>query len=149
MSDRDPDCVFCSIVAGDLPGSFVYEDDRVVAFLDIRPVNPGHLMVIPRNHAPLLADVDEETGAHVFRVAHRLAQALRESGLRAEGVNLFLADGEAAFQEVPHLHLHVFPRFKGDTFKIDADWDTQAAREDLETAATAIRTAYAAHFGAA
>jgi diadenosine tetraphosphate (Ap4A) HIT family hydrolase len=103
-------------------------------------------MVIPRGHAPLLADVDEETGAHVFRVAHRLARSLRESGLRCEGVNLFLADGEAAFQEVPHLHLHVFPRFKGDTFKIDANWDVEASREDLEKAAAAVREAYESGF---
>ncbi|MFQ5919418.1 MAG: HIT family protein [Thermoplasmata archaeon] len=147
MADRDPECVFCGIVAGEIPASVVYEDDRVVAFLDIRPVNPGHLMVIPRGHATLLADVDEETGAHVFRVAHRLARSLRDSGLRCEGVNLFLADGEAAFQEVPHLHLHVFPRFKGDAFKIDADWDTHPSREELEAVAAVVREAYEGRFG--
>ncbi len=147
MADRDAECTFCGIVAGEISGSFAYEDDRVVAFLDINPVNPGHLMVIPRTHAPLLADMDEETGAHLFRVAHRLAQSLRDSGLRCEGINLFLADGEAAFQEVPHLHLHVFPRFKGDAFKIDADWDVHPPREELDAAAGAIRDAYESRFG--
>ncbi len=147
MAHREPECIFCEVVAGTISGSFVYEDERVVAFLDINPVNPGHLMVIPRAHAPLLADVDEETGAHLFRVAHRLAQSLRDSGLRCEGINLFLADGEAAFQEVPHLHLHVFPRFKGDAFKIDADWDAHPPREELDAAATAIRDAYESRFG--
>ncbi len=147
MSDRDPECVFCGIVAGGIEGSFVYEDADVVAFLDINPVNPGHLMVIPRAHMRLLEDMDEETGAHVFRVAQRLAQSLRESGLRCEGINLFLADGEAAFQEVPHLHLHVFPRFQGDTFKIDADWDAHPSRDELDAAAAAIRDAYQGQFG--
>lgn len=147
MAQRDPECVFCAIVAREASSSLVYEDDRVVAFLDINPVNPGHLVVVPRAHAPYLADIDEETGAHVFRVAQRLAQSLRDSGLQCEGINLFLADGEAAFQEVPHLHLHVFPRFKGDTFKIDADWDTHPAREKLDAAAAAIRASYEDRFG--
>ncbi|MEE8198543.1 MAG: HIT family protein [Thermoplasmata archaeon] len=147
MSDRDPECVFCGIVAGGIEGSFVYEDDHVVAFLDINPVNPGHLMVIPRAHTRLLGDMDEETGTQVFRVAQRLAQSLRESGLRCEGINLFLADGEAAFQEVPHLHLHVFPRFKGDAFRIDADGGAPPSRDELDAAAAAIRDAYQGQFG--
>ncbi|MFQ5908423.1 MAG: HIT family protein [Thermoplasmata archaeon] len=142
MARHSPDCVFCAILGGQVPGSVVYEDDRVVALMDISPVNPGHLFVIPREHAPYMADVDEETGGHLFRVAMRLAESLRASGLRCEGINLFLADGEAAFQEVPHVHLHVFPRFKGDAFKIDANWDTHPAREDLDAAAAAIREAY-------
>lgn len=147
MAGSDPECIFCEVVAGSAPGSLVYEDDRVVAFMDINPVNPGHLMVVPRAHVPYLADVDEETGAHVFRVARRLAQSVRDSDLRCEGINLFLADGEAAFQEVPHLHLHVFPRFKGDTFRIDADWDTHPPREELDAAADAIRRAYRNRYG--
>ncbi len=147
MSDRDPECVFCGIVAGGIEGSFVYQDEHVVAFLDINPVNPGHLMVIPRAHMRLLEDMDEETGAHVFRVAQRLTQSLRESGLRCEGINLFLADGEAASQEVPHLHLHVFPRFKGDAFKIDAGGNTHPSRDELDAAAVAIRGAYEGQFG--
>ncbi|MFQ6013018.1 MAG: HIT family protein [Thermoplasmata archaeon] len=147
MAESSTDCAFCAIVAGQAPGSFAYEDDRVVALMDIRPVNPGHLMVIPREHAPYLADMDEETGGHLFRVAMRLAQSLRASGLRCEGVNLFLADGEAAFQEVPHLHLHVFPRFKGDAFRIDADWDTHPPRDELAAAAVTVRQAYEGLFG--
>ncbi|MFQ5552596.1 MAG: HIT family protein [Thermoplasmata archaeon] len=147
MAEGNPDCVFCAILAGEVPSSIAYEDDRVVAFMDVNPINPGHLMVIPREHAPLLADIDEETGAHVFRVAQRLARSIRDSGLRCEGINLFLADGEAAFQEIPHLHLHVFPRFRGDTFRIDAEWDTHPPREDLNAAATAIQQTYKSIYG--
>ena len=137
------DCVFCRIVTGESPVSVVYEDDAVLAFLDIRPVNPGHAMVIPKRHAASLAELDEETGRHLWTIAQRTAAALRRSGLRCEGVNLFLADREAAFQEVRHVHLHVFPRYKGDPFKLDADWSAKPPREELDRIAAQIRTVYA------
>lgn len=142
MPDRDPDCVFCAIVAGDGPASVVYEDELSVAFMDRSPVNPGHVLVVPREHAPFLADLDEGTGAHLFRVAMRVAAAIRRSGVRCEGMNVFLADGEAAFQEVFHLHLHVFPRFRGDAFRIDADWSAKPSRAELDAVAHRIRTAW-------
>ncbi|HPL28991.1 MAG TPA: HIT family protein [Anaerolineae bacterium] len=110
------DCIFCGIFAGRLPASMVYRDERCAAFMDIRPVTPGHLLVVPVRHAAYLAELDAEDGAQLFRVAQRLAAALRQSGVRCEGVNLFLADGEAAGQEVYHVHLHVLPRFRGDGF---------------------------------
>jgi histidine triad (HIT) family protein len=84
--------------------------------MDIQPVNPGHLLVVPIRHAASLADLKEEEGAQMFRVAQRLAAALRQSGVKCEGVNLLLADGEAAMQEVFHMHLHVIPRHDGDGF---------------------------------
>src|SRR5256885_5582618 len=110
------DCLFCRILAGELPASFVYRDERAAAFMDIQPVNPGHLLIVPTRHAAQLADTDQETAAHLMRLAHRMAAALRASGVRCEGVNFFLADGAAAMQEVFHVHLHVFPRFAGDGF---------------------------------
>ena len=76
------DCIFCAIVAGSAPASIVYDDADLLAFMDIRPVTPGHLLIIPKRHAPFLADLDEATGARMFTVAMRLAQALRASGLR-------------------------------------------------------------------
>lgn len=115
-------CIFCDIVRGDAGSNMVYENDVVAAFMDTSPVTPGHVLVIPREHCAYLENVSSEVGAEMFRVAHRLARALRRSGLRCDGVNMFLADGEAAFQEVFHSHLHVFPRFDGDSFRIDADW---------------------------
>lgn len=133
------DCIFCQIAAGEAEASVVYDDGEVLAFLDIRPVTPGHLLVIPRQHAADLADLDEATGAHMFVVAQRLAAALRASGLRCEGITLFLADGEAAFQEVFHTHLHVFPRFAGDTFRISADWSVSPSRAELAAHAAKIR----------
>jgi histidine triad (HIT) family protein len=109
-------CVFCEIIAGRLPASFVYRDQTCAAFMDLQPVNPGHLLVIPNRHSASLAEMDLDTGGHIFKVAQELAAAVRKSGLLCEGINLFLADGELAGQEVFHVHLHVLPRFRGDGF---------------------------------
>ncbi|GAA3673443.1 HIT family protein [Lentzea roselyniae] len=132
------ECVFCAIVAGEAEASVVCEDDRVVAFMDLGAVTPGHVLVVPRVHAVGLEDLDEDTSAHVWRVGHRIGRALRRSGLHCEGVNVFLADGEAAFQEIFHFHLRVFPRFRGDSFRIDADWSTRA-RHLLDEEALRVR----------
>ena len=133
------ECAFCGVVAGTLESSRVYEDEHVLAFMDIKPVTRGHLLVIPKAHVPYLADLDEELGMSMFRVAQRLAAALRASGLPCEGVNLFLADGEAAFQEVFHVHLHVFPRTDGDGFRLEANWQVRP-RTELDEAAQRVRT---------
>ena len=135
------DCVFCTLIADPGQRSTVYEDERLVALLDITPLNPGHVLLVPRRHAAQLADVDEETGAHLFRIAMRTQQAIRRSGVRCEGINMFVADGEAAFQDVFHFHLHVFPRFRGDAFRIEADW-REAPRTELERVAADVRAAY-------
>lgn len=137
------DCIFCAILQGEAPASIVYRDEQCTALLDIQPVNPGHLMVIPNRHAAYLADLDGDTAAHLMRVAHRLAAALRKSGVRCEGVNLFLADGEAAMQEVFHVHLHVFPRYRGDGFGLTfgPSYTIRPPRADLEAVAAQIRRA--------
>lgn len=141
--DFDPSCVFCAIVAGRAGASVVHEDARALAFLDVRPVGPGDLLVVPRTHAAGLEDLDEETGAHLFRVAHRLARALRRSGLPCEGINVFLADGAAASQTVFHVHLHVFPRVAGDGFRLDVAW-LDRTPEQLDDDATRVRRGLAA-----
>ena len=134
-------CVFCAIVAGGEPGSVVYEDEKAFVLIDIAPVNPGHSLVIPKRHAEALADLEEATAGHVFALAMRTAAALRRSGLRCEGVNLFLADGEAAGQEVPHVHMHVVPRFRGDPFRLPSG-RRSASRADLDAAAQQLRSAW-------
>lgn len=109
-------CIFCDILADRLPSSQVYHDETCTAWMDIQPVNPGHILIVPNHHAAFLAELDEDTGAQMFRIARRLARALRQSGVKCTGVNLFLADGETAGQDVLHVHLHVFPRYAGDGF---------------------------------
>jgi diadenosine tetraphosphate (Ap4A) HIT family hydrolase len=135
-------CIFCEIIAGKASASIVYQDDLVIAVMDIQLVNPGHLMIIPKQHIASMDEMDENIGMHLFRIAMRLEQSIRKSGVRCEGINLFLADGESAFQEIFHLHLHVFPRFKGDSFKIDADWSVNPSRQELDEVAKKINKAY-------
>ena len=108
------ECIFCRIGKGVAPASIVYSDAQVLAFMDIQPVNPGHVLVVPKTHAVGLSDLDEETGGQMFKVAMRVAKGIRKSGVECDGINLLLSDGEAAFQEIFHVHLHVFPRFHGD-----------------------------------
>ena len=133
-------CVFCRILAGEEAGTMLQRDERCSVFMDIRPVNPGHLLIVPNEHAPYLADVEAETAAQMMRLAKRYTAALRSSGLRCEGVNLFLADGEAAMQEVFHAHLHVFPRYRGDGFglRFGPDYAVRP-RAELERVAEQIR----------
>ena len=134
-------CTFCDILAGQLASSPVYEDETCYAFMDIRPLNPGHVLVIPKQHAAHLAELEPEAGAQVFRVAQQVAAALRHSGLRCEGVNFYLADGEAAGQDVFHVHLHVFPRYRGDGFglRVGPEFGIRPKRTELDNVAQMIR----------
>ena len=134
------DCLLCRLARRELEVSVVHEDERTITLMDIQPVVRGHVLVIPRAHAPYLADLDPEDGAQIFRVAQLAAAALRSSSLRCEGVNLFLADGEAAGQEVFHVHLHVFPRFAGDGFglRLPPDYSVRP-RVELDEVASALR----------
>ena len=138
------DCPFCLIAAGRLAASVVHESERVLAFMDIDPVTPGHVLVVPREHLAGLADLPDPIGGEMFAVARAVAVALRRTDLRCEGVNLFFADGEAALQEVPHAHLHVIPRFEGDGFAIAGRWGSDPSRAELDAHAASIRRALTA-----
>jgi histidine triad (HIT) family protein len=129
------ECVFCAISAGRAPAAFVHEDDDFVAIVDLRPVTTGHLLVLPRAHHDDLAALPARAGARMFEIAQELAAALRRTDLRCEGINLFLADGTAAGQEIPHVHLHVLPRHADDGFVLDADWRVRDRAELAEVAA--------------
>ena len=136
-------CLLCDIVARREPASIVAETDTVLALCDIHPVNPGHILVVTKSHARGLDDVDPAAGAEMFTVAQRVATAIRRTDLRCEGINLFLDDGEAAFQEVFHIHLHVIPRYRGDNFRLDSGQPTTpVARVELDRIAGAIRGAW-------
>jgi diadenosine tetraphosphate (Ap4A) HIT family hydrolase len=114
--DFDSRCIFCRIVRGEAEAHVVYQDDRVMAFLDLHPVTRGHLLVVPRRHSADLAALDPQDAAAMVLAARRLAGALRRAELGVDGVNLHLADGAAAGQSVFHAHLHVIPRYAGDGF---------------------------------
>lgn len=133
-------CVICQLVRKEIEVSVVYEDRLCSAFMDIQPVTPGHLLVVPNHHASYLSDLREEEGARIFPVAQRIVEALRKSDLRCEGVNFFLADGEAAGQEIFHVHLHVIPRFAGDGFglKLPPDYHDRPPRSELDEIAARL-----------
>ncbi len=133
------ECIFCKIFNGQADASIVYRDDIASAFLDISPVNPGHVLVVPNEHFAGLADLPEKTAKHLICVAQRLASAIRFSNdIKCEGINLFLADGKAAGQEVFHVHLHIIPRFKNDGFRLVFS-DHKPTRSELEELAVGIR----------
>ena len=105
---------------GAAPATRVFEDETVVAFLDVRPLARGHTLVVPRTHAARLDQLAPADGAAMFRTAQRLSRALTRSDLAPDGTNLVLNDGRAAFQTVGHAHLHVLPRWRGDTVLLAA-----------------------------
>jgi histidine triad (HIT) family protein len=114
---RDPDCIFCKIVAGELSATIVGEDGRTISFMDISPATRGHALVIPREHSADLLSIDAEDLAAVGLAAQRLATRVKQR-LGADGVNLLNACGAVAFQSVFHFHMHVIPRYKGDPLRL-------------------------------
>jgi histidine triad (HIT) family protein len=113
----DTDCIFCKIVAGEIPAWIVDEDERTVAFMDIAPATRGHALVIPRAHSSDLLSVDREDLAAVALAAQRLARSAKER-LGADGINLINSCGSAAWQTVFHFHVHVIPRYDGDPLRL-------------------------------
>ena len=107
-------CIFCAVIAGEAPAVRVYEDDNYLAILDIRPIVRGHTLVLPKQHTVDLTDTPPETLAGMMTVGQRIAKAARASELKADGNNIVINDGKAAFQSVFHIHLHVAPRQDGD-----------------------------------
>ncbi len=113
----EPDCIFCKIVAGELPAQIVDEDERTVAFMDINPGTRGHLLVVPRRHARDLLEIDQEDLAATMSAAQRMAGRVVER-LDADGVNLLNCCGETAWQTVFHFHVHVIPRYDDDPLRL-------------------------------
>ncbi len=107
------DCVFCKIRDGEIPSLTVWEDERTLCFMDINPLNSGHCLVVTRAHAATLYDADDADLAAAMVTARRVALAIR-SALQPDGLNLLQANGSAAFQSVPHFHLHLIPRWTND-----------------------------------
>jgi histidine triad (HIT) family protein len=135
-------CVFCAIVAGDAPAITIYEDDGYLAILDIRPIVRGHVLVIPKVHTVDLTDTPPDTIADMMRIGQRVARAARASDLHADGNNIVVNDGKAAFQSVFHIHLHVAPRKSGD--KLSFAKGLVVRRDpDREATATILRDALA------
>ncbi len=116
MTD-DPDCIFCKIIAGELPGTIVGEDERTVALMDINPATRGHVLVVPRAHSVDLLSIEEED-LHAVALASQRQAARAKERLGAEGVNLVNSCGALAWQTVFHFHMHVIPRYADDPLRL-------------------------------
>jgi histidine triad (HIT) family protein len=130
---RDPDCIFCKILEGELPATVIDEDERTVAIMDINPATRGHALVIPRSHSKDLLEIEADDLSAVALAAQRLAGRLTQR-LRADGVNLINSCGAPAWQTVFHFHVHVIPRYAGDSMRLP--W-IPAAGQPAEIAAAA------------
>ncbi|HWI08061.1 MAG TPA: HIT family protein [Solirubrobacteraceae bacterium] len=135
MAGQDPDCLFCKIVAGEIPATVIAEDERTVAFMDINPATRGHALVVPRAHARDVHEIDPDDLRAVATSAQRVAaRALDKLG--AAGVNLLNSSGAAAWQTVFHFHLHVIPRYEDDPLKLP--WVPSSGDMDEIAAAAAL-----------
>ena len=133
----DPDCLFCKIVAGEIPSTRVAEDERAVAFMDINPATRGHLLVIPRRHSRDLEEIEPEDLAAVALTAQRMARRVFER-LDADGVNLLNSCRAAAWQTVFHFHIHVIPRYEDDPLELP--WiPSPGDSAEIEAAASTLR----------
>lgn len=111
------DCIFCKIIKNEIGAAKVYEDSDTLAFLDITPVNPGHVLVIPKTHSENLHEIPDETLSKLAIVVKKIATNVKKA-MRADGINIGMNNGKAAGQVVPHAHIHVMPRFEGDGYKL-------------------------------
>ncbi len=123
------ECIFCKVIKGELPASKIYEDSDVLAFLDIKPVNPGHTLIIPKSHFESIHDTPDELVAKMSIVAKKIAGAIQMK-LGAEGVNIGMNNGTAAGQIVFHAHIHVMPRYGTDSFKLWAGKEYRAGERE-------------------
>lgn len=133
----EQDCIFCKIVAGELPATIVDQDEHTIAFMDVNPATRGHALVVPRRHAPDLLSIEPRDLAAVSAAAQRLAARAKES-LKADGINVINSCGSAAWQTVFHFHLHVIPRYQGDPMRLP--WlPTPGDPDEIAVAAAAIK----------
>ena len=131
------DCIFCKIIAGEIPAQIIDEDEKTVAFMDINPATRGHVLVVPRRHARDLLEIEPGDLQAVAVVAQRVARRMPDR-LGADGVNLLNSCGRAAWQTVFHFHMHVIPRYGGDPLRLP--WTpAEGDPEEIEAAAEALR----------
>ena len=143
MAASAEDCIFCKIVRREAPASVVREDVSTLAFMDIQPMNTGHVLVIPKAHSALVEDLPPAAVGPILEAAREISRAMRASGIRCEAVSFYLANGKEAGQEVFHTHMHLIPRWNGDGLglRVRPDRGRMADRKELDTLAAKIRAA--------
>lgn len=138
MNDQ---CIFCKLVAGEIPSTRVYEDDHVLAFMDISPIIKGHVLVIPKEHIDPITSASDALLHQLITTTRSVAEAVSK-GLQADGINIIQNNGTAAGQDVPHLHFHVIPRFKNDGHHWNWNTSSYGNPSDMEDLAAKIRTQF-------
>ena len=135
---RDENCIFCKILAGEIPSTVVYEDDDFRAILDVNPAARGHVIILPKNHAANIFELPDEDASKIFVVAKKIATAIKKTS-PCDGVNILQNNGEASGQTVFHLHVHVIPRFEGDTDHVNIGWKPGETPADMAKIAEEIK----------
>ena len=135
----DQNCIFCKILAGDIPSAVVYEDDDFKVILDVGPAAKGHMLILPKEHYADIMAMPEDLVAKAFILAKKMATKM-ESVLGCDGINVVQNNGEAAGQTVRHYHMHIIPRYTGDTVQVT--WKQQELpMEEIQKAAQAVQKA--------
>jgi histidine triad (HIT) family protein len=122
------DCIFCRIIAGEIPCTKVFEDDLTLSFMDISPLNKGHLLIVPKEHYTTIVEIAPELYGHLYGVTNRISKAVQAS-LNPDGINIMQLNGKAANQVVPHVHIHIVPRWHGDGLTVSA-WEPVPGKMD-------------------
>ncbi|AFM25013.1 HIT family protein [Desulfomonile tiedjei] len=136
----DKNCIFCRIVAGEIPSTKVFEDDSVLAFMDISPLTPGHLLVVPKEHFETIADMDPQLFGRLASTVCILAKATNRS-LKPDGLNILQLNGKAGNQVVPHVHMHLVPRWNEDGLTICAWEPVPGDKNEISQNASKIKDA--------
>lgn len=134
---KKDDCIFCKIANGEIPSTTIYENEEFRVFFDINPASKGHCLIVPKEHYSNIFDIDKDIAGRLFSLATVVARSLKKE-LNCEGMNIVQNNGEIAGQTVFHFHLHLIPRYTGDT--VNVDWQPgQADMEELAELAGAVR----------
>jgi len=136
---KSADCIFCKIIGGEIPCTKVFEDDSMLAFMDISPLNKGHLLVVPKEHVENIFEIDSQLYGRLATAVCKLSKAVG-AGLAPDGLNVMQLNGKAANQVVPHLHIHVVPRWKGDGLTISAWEPVMGDKEEISLNAGLIKS---------
>jgi histidine triad (HIT) family protein len=139
-----PECIFCRIVRGSIPSTKIFEDDDMLAFMDFKPITKGHVLVIPKKHAELLTELEDELAGKMIILGKRIGKALKKSKLNCHAINYILSDGAEAGQEIFHVHMHIIPRYRGDGFglRMPERYEEESDERKLERIAAKIRKCF-------
>ncbi len=134
-----PECIFCRIVRGSQLSVKLFEDENMIAFMDFKPITKGHVLIIPKKHAELLTELDDNLAAEMIILAKKVGKALRKSKLNCHAVNYIMSDGAEAGQRIFHVHMHIIPRYRGDGFGLRMPERDEEEEDEKRLERTAVK----------